>query len=122
MKSAAAVETSHLGFVPILGSAPYLWSRSRLRNMVVTKPAGKAEYAGRVLFLFPRCKGDSEEQEKFLAAPGTAGMEHARRHASGKRAKIFSIHVPITHSPVSGELSDLRHGLWSRIEEHVARL
>ena len=43
------------------------------------KPAGKVEHAGKTYFFCsPRCTQRFEkEPEQFLAAPGTAGMEHA---------------------------------------------
>jgi heavy metal translocating P-type ATPase len=52
------------------------------------KAAGKVEYAGKTYyFCSPRCKERFEkEPEKFLAAPGTAGMEHAHAHTHSHAA------------------------------------
>jgi len=64
--------------LPILGSAPKV--KDPVCGMMVDpqKAAGKVEHAGKTYFFCsPRCKERFEkEPEKFLAAPGTAGMEH----------------------------------------------
>src|SRR6266850_2126651 len=72
-----------VGSLPILGSAPMVpMVKDPVCGMMVDPQtaAGKAEYAGKsYFFCSPRCKERFEkEPEKFLAAPGTAGMEHAR--------------------------------------------
>jgi Cu+-exporting ATPase len=65
--------------LPILGSAPRV--KDPVCGMVVDpqKSAGRVEHAGKTYyFCSPRCKERFEkEPEKFLTAPGTAGMEHA---------------------------------------------
>jgi Cu+-exporting ATPase len=69
--------------LPILASAPSV--KDPVCGMMVDpqKAAGKAEYTGKTyLFCSPRCNERFEkEPEKFLAAPGTSGMEHAQAHA-----------------------------------------
>jgi P-type Cu+ transporter len=65
--------------LPILGSAPGV--QDPVCGMMVDpqKAAGKVEHAGKTyVFCSPRCKERFEKEPgKFLAAPGTAGMEHA---------------------------------------------
>jgi Cu+-exporting ATPase len=65
--------------LPILGSAPSVKDPVCGMMMDPEKAAGKVEHAGKTYFFCsPRCKERFEkEPEKFLAAPGTAGMEHA---------------------------------------------
>src|SRR5258707_1881073 len=72
-----------MGSLPILGSAPMVpMVKDPVCGMMVDpqRAAGKAEYAGKsYFFCSPRCKERFEKEPgKFLAAPGTAGMEHAR--------------------------------------------
>src|SRR5260370_13966126 len=73
----AAAAKPAMGSLPILGSAPMV--KDPVCGMMVDpqRAAGKAEYAGKsYFFCSPRCKERFEkEPEKFLAAPGTAGME-----------------------------------------------
>jgi Cu+-exporting ATPase len=69
--------------LPILASAPAV--KGPVCGMMVDpqKAAGKVEHAGKTYFFCSaRCKDRFEkEPEKFLAAPGIAGMEHAHAHA-----------------------------------------
>jgi Cu+-exporting ATPase len=69
--------------LPILASAPAV--KDPVCGMMVhpQKAAGKVEHAGKTYFFCSaRCKERFEkEPEKFLATPGTAGMEHAHAHA-----------------------------------------
>jgi Cu+-exporting ATPase len=70
---------------PAMASLPILASAPRVKDPVCgmmvdpQKAAGKAEHAGKTYFFCSlRCKERFErEPEKFLAAPGTGGMEHA---------------------------------------------
>jgi Cu+-exporting ATPase len=71
---------------PAAASLPILTSAPRVKDPVCgmmvdpQKSAGKIEHAGKTYFFCsPRCAERFEkEPKKFLAAPGTAGMEHAR--------------------------------------------
>jgi len=80
----AAAAKPAMASLPILASAPTV--KDPVCGMTVDpqKAAGKAEHDGKTYFFCsPRCKERFEtEPEKFLAAPGTAGMEHAhaRKH------------------------------------------
>jgi P-type Cu+ transporter len=77
--------------LPILDSAPKV--KDPVCGMMVDpqKAAGKVEHAGKTYFFCsPRCKERFErEPEKFLAAPGIAGMEHA--HAATPPANAQNI-------------------------------
>jgi Cu+-exporting ATPase len=68
-----------LASLPILDSVPGV--KDPVCGMMVDpqKAAGKVEHAGKTYFFCsPRCQERFEkEPEKFLATPGTAGMEHA---------------------------------------------
>ncbi|HET7108592.1 MAG TPA: heavy metal translocating P-type ATPase [Candidatus Acidoferrum sp.] len=76
---AAKAGKTAMGMLPILGAAPRV--KDPVCGMMVEpqKPAGKLEYGGETYFFCSaRCKERFEkEPEKFLAAPGTAGMEPA---------------------------------------------
>ena len=75
----AATAKPALASLPILGSAPIV--KDPVCGVMVDpqKAAAKVEYAGKsYFFCSPRCAERFEkEPEKFLAAPGTEGMEHA---------------------------------------------
>ncbi|HXJ13281.1 MAG TPA: heavy metal translocating P-type ATPase [Candidatus Limnocylindrales bacterium] len=75
----ATAEKSAMGVLPILGEAPR--ARDPVCGMLVDpqKAAAKFEHGGKTFFFCsPRCKERfQQDPEKFLAAPGTAGMEHA---------------------------------------------
>ena len=77
--------------LPIWGSARTV--KDPVCGMIVDpqKAAGKVEHSGKTYFFCsPRCKERFEkEPEKFLAAPGTAGMEHA--HAATPPASAQNI-------------------------------
>jgi Cu+-exporting ATPase len=87
----AAAAKPAMAALPILRSAPS--GKDPVCGMMVDpqKAAGKVEYAGKTYFFCsPRCKERFEkEPEKFLAAPGTAGMEHA--HATTPPASTQNI-------------------------------
>lgn len=74
-----AVTKPAIGSLPILASAPRV--KDPVCGMMVDpqKAAGKIEHSGRAYFFCsPRCAERFEkEPEKFLAAPGSAGMEHS---------------------------------------------
>jgi Cu+-exporting ATPase len=82
---------------PAVASLPILASEPRVKDPVCgmmvdpQKAAGKVEHGGKTYFFCsPRCKERFEkEPEKFLAAPGTAGMEHA--HATTPPASAQNI-------------------------------
>jgi len=78
----AAAAKPGVASLPILDSAPK--AKDPVCGMMVDpqKAAGKVEHAGKIYFFCsPRCKERFEkEPEKFLAAPGTGGMEHAQAH------------------------------------------
>ena len=67
--------------LPILAAAPRV--KDPVCGMMVDpeKAGGRVEHAGKTYFLCsPRCAERFEQEpEKFLAAPGTAGMEHVHR-------------------------------------------
>jgi P-type Cu+ transporter len=77
--------------LPILASAPSV--KDPVCGMMVDpqKAAGKVEHAGKTYFFCsPRCAERFEkEPEKYLAAPGTAAMEHA--HAATAPASAQNI-------------------------------
>jgi Cu+-exporting ATPase len=90
----AAAAKPAMGSLPILGSAPVVpMVKDPVCGMMVDpqRAAGKAEYAGKsYFFCSPRCKERFEKEPgKFLAAPGTAGMEHA--HATTPPASAQNI-------------------------------
>jgi P-type Cu+ transporter len=74
---------------PAMASLPILASTPRVQDPVCgmtvdpQKAAGKVEHGGKTYFFCsPRCAERFEkESEKYLAAPGTAGMEHAHAAA-----------------------------------------
>jgi P-type Cu+ transporter len=78
IQTAAAAKPA-LASLPILASAPRV--KDPVCGMMVDpqKAARKVEHAGKTYFFCsPRCAERFEkEPEKYLAAPGTAGMEHA---------------------------------------------
>jgi len=90
VRAAAAVKPT-MASLPILGSAPAV--KDPVCGMMVDpqKATGKVEHSGKTYFFCsPRCKERFEkEPEKFLAAPGTAGMEHA--HATTPPASAQNI-------------------------------
>jgi P-type Cu+ transporter len=79
----AAAAKPALASLPILASAPGV--KDPVCGMMADpqKAAGKVEHAGKTYFFCSaRCKERFEkEPEKYLAAPGTAGMEHAHAQA-----------------------------------------
>jgi len=83
-QAAAAVKPVMIS-LPILASAPRI--KDPVCGMMVEpqKSAGKAEHDGKTYyFCSPRCKERFEkEPEKFLAAPGTAGMEQVHAPTPG---------------------------------------
>jgi len=89
-QAAAAVKPAMIS-LSILASA--LRIKDPVCGMMVDpqKAAGKFEHSGKTYFFCsPRCKERFEkEPEKFLAAPGTAGMEHA--HATTPPASAQNI-------------------------------
>jgi Cu+-exporting ATPase len=76
----APVAKPAMASLPILASVPGV--KDPVCGMMVDpeKAAAKVEYAGKTYFFCsPRCKERFEkEPERFLADPGTAGMEHAQ--------------------------------------------
>ncbi|HEV2102224.1 MAG TPA: heavy metal translocating P-type ATPase [Candidatus Acidoferrum sp.] len=80
----AAAGKPAMGTLPILGATPRV--KDPVCGMMVDpqKAAGKAEHDGKTYFFCsPRCKERFEkEPEKFLAAPGTGGMERVHEPAS----------------------------------------
>jgi len=95
-QAAAAVKPAMIS-LPILGSAPSV--KDPVCGMMVDpqKAAGKAEHAGKTYFFCSlRCKERFEkEPEKFLAAPGTAGMEHAHSAMPPTSAQIIRYTCPM---------------------------
>jgi Cu+-exporting ATPase len=83
--------------LPILSSAPRV--KDPVCGMMVDpqKAAGKVEHAGKTYyFCSPRCQERFEkEPEKFLAAPGTAGMEHAHAAAPPATAQDIRYTCPM---------------------------
>ncbi len=82
---AAPVQIAGAGAKPAMASLPILGSAPRVKDPVCgmmvdpQKAAGKVEHEGRTYhFCSTRCvERFTKEPEKFLAAPGTAGMEDA---------------------------------------------
>src|SRR5580704_6586174 len=83
--------------LPILASAPRV--KDPVCGMMVDpqKAAGKVEHAGKTYyFCSPRCQERFEkEPERFLAAPGTAGMEHAHAAAPPATAQDIRYTCPM---------------------------
>jgi Cu+-exporting ATPase len=81
VQSAATVNPS-MASLPILGAAPRV--KDPVCGMMVDpqKAAGKVEHGGKTYYFCSlRCKERFEEEpEKYLAAPGTGGMEHTLAH------------------------------------------
>ncbi|HXH65902.1 MAG TPA: heavy metal translocating P-type ATPase [Candidatus Limnocylindrales bacterium] len=75
----AAIAQPAMAPLPILASAPRLKDPVCAMMVDPQNAAGKTEHGGKTYyFCSPRCKERfKKEPEKFLAAPGTAGMEHA---------------------------------------------
>jgi Cu+-exporting ATPase len=93
----AAAAKPAMASLPILASAPRM--KDPVCGMAVEpqKAAGKIEHAGKTYyFCSPRCQERFEkEPEKFLAAPGTAGMEHAHAAAPPATAQDIRYTCPM---------------------------
>jgi P-type Cu+ transporter len=91
------------GAKPAMASLPILASAPRVKDPVCgmmvdpQKAAGKAEHAGKTYFFCSlRCKERFErEPEKFLAAPGTGGMEHGPAPAPAASAQNIRYTCPM---------------------------
>jgi P-type Cu+ transporter len=84
--------------LPILSGPPKVKDPVCGMSVDPVKAAGKVEHSGKTYyFCSKRCvERFSQDPEKFLAAPGTAGMEHGHAHA----------HAP-AHAP---KPSEMQHG------------
>jgi Cu+-exporting ATPase len=93
----AASAKPAMASLPILASAPRV--KDPVCGMMVDpqKAVGKVEHAGKgYFFCSPRCSERFEkEPEKYLAAPGTAGMEHAHAAAPPASAKNIRYTCPM---------------------------
>jgi len=93
----AAAAKPTMASLPILASAPRV--KDPVCGMMVDpqKAAGKVEQAGKTYyFCSPRCQERFEkEPERFLAAPGTAGMEHAHAAAPPATAQDIRYTCPM---------------------------
>ena len=93
----AAAAKPAMASLPILASAPRM--KDPVCGMAVEpqKAAGKVEHAGKTYyFCSPRCQERFEkEPERFLAAPGTAGMEHAHAAAPPATAQDIRYTCPM---------------------------
>ncbi len=96
MQIAAAAKPA-LASLPILASAPK--AKDPVCGMMVDpqKAAGKAEHVGKTYyFCSPRCAERFEKDpEKFLAAPGTAGMDQAHTTVSPANSKDIRYTCPM---------------------------
>src|SRR6266705_5205753 len=86
--------------LPILSGPPRAQDPVCGMSVDPTKAAGKVEHKGKVYyFCSKRCaERFGQDPEKFLAAPGTAGMEHARAH-SHVQTRRAEAHAPIHAQP-----------------------
>jgi P-type Cu+ transporter len=83
--------------LPILASAPRVMDPVCGMMVDPQKAAGKVEHAGKTYFFCsPRCKERFEkEPEKFLAAPGAAGMEPAQATPAPTNAQTIRNTCPM---------------------------
>ncbi|HTB95056.1 MAG TPA: heavy metal translocating P-type ATPase, partial [Candidatus Sulfotelmatobacter sp.] len=97
--------------LPILASAPAV--KDPVCGMTVDpqKGAGKVEHGGKTYFFCSaHCKARFEkEPEKFLAAPGTAGMEHAHTHAHATTPAVGAQEIRYT-CPMHPEIVQIGPG------------
>ena len=103
-----AVET-----LPILGSAPVLKDPVCGMRVDPQKAAGRVEHGGKSYFFCSAgCKERFEkEPEKYLAAPGTAGMEHTHPHAHEHATKSAAGTQPIRYTcPMHPEIVQIGPG------------
>jgi Cu+-exporting ATPase len=93
----AAAAKPAMASLPILASAPRMKDPVCRMAVEPQKAAGKIEHAGKTYyFCSPRCQERFEkEPEKFLAAPGTAGMEHAHAAAPPATAQDIRYTCPM---------------------------
>ncbi len=95
-QSGAAAKPAMIS-LPILASAPRV--KDPVCGMMVDpqKTAGKVEHAGKsYFFCSPRCAERFEkEPEKFLVAPGTAGMDQAHKTVSPASSKDIRYTCPM---------------------------
>src|SRR5207253_946546 len=83
--------------LPILSGPPKAKDPVCAMSVDPAKAAGKVEHNGKAYyFCSKRCaERFSQEPEKFLASPGTAGMEHVRTH---------------THAHAPARQGEMHHG------------
>src|SRR5215467_11818370 len=93
------------GSLPILSGAPKVKDPVCGMSVDPAKAAGKVEHKGKTYyFCSTRCaERFAQEPEKFLAAPGTAGMEHAQghQHAHSEAALIQAEHGTTHDAPAA---------------------
>ena len=87
--------------LPILTGPPKAKDPVCGMSVEPAKAAGKVEHKGKIYYFCSKKCAErfSQDPEKFLAAPGTAGMEHGCGHA----------HAPATASAT--KQSEMRHTL-----------
>jgi P-type Cu+ transporter len=90
--------------LPILSGPPK--AKDPVCGMTVdpVKAAGKVEHQGKpYYFCSKRCaERFAQEPEKFLAAPGAAGMEHTHAHAPAEHREMH--HAPVVPAPATAPL------------------
>src|SRR5579864_909859 len=90
--------------LPILSGPPKAKDPVCGMSVDPSKAAGRVEHDGRIYyFCSKRCaERFTQDPQKFLAAPGTAGMEHARGQAHAQA------HAP-SHVPVQAGHEHMHH-------------
>src|SRR5205085_10933588 len=85
--------------LPILSGPPKAKDPVCGMSVDPAKAAGKVEHQGKAYyFCSKRCaERFAQDPEKFLAAPGTAGMEHGHGHAAAPAVAYAPIHAGHEH-------------------------
>src|SRR5712692_7695189 len=93
--------------LPILSGSPKVKDPVCGMSVNPAKARGKVEHEGKAYyFCSPKCaERFAQDPKKFLAAPGTAGMEHA--HAPAKHTEMH--HVPAAAAPPAASAKGARY-------------
>ena len=98
--------------LPILSGPPKAKDPVCGMSVDPAKAAGKVEHGGKAYyFCSKRCaERFAQEPEKFLAEPGTAGMEHAHTHGHAQTHPQAPAEAHV-HAPIHADLGDMHHAL-----------
>src|SRR5437763_13730969 len=98
--------------LPILSGPPKAKDPVCGMSVDPAKAAGKVEHGGRAYyFCSKRCAERlAQELEKFLAEPGTGGMEHAHTHGHAQTHPQAPAEAHV-HAPIHTDLRDMHHAL-----------